>query len=209
MLAAAILQCRIGQCRSLHQQKRIVHRKPAARPHATNDTAYTARLAECERHGKWEEVIELMTEVRVLDVELPPEAYEAGLRTLAVGNQADYAAKLLGRLLEHKTSLDNQVIVEVFSSLSRNRCADAALALFTAHYEGRKDQPVYAPVYNAVVRACARGGKLDEALSMLDALVLDDEVQSEGRTFDVVAAECMFAGRQDAGLEVLEMRDYL
>lgn len=175
--------------------------------HATQN--YATRLAECEQNGKWEEVIELMTEVRVLDVELPAEAYEAGLRTLATSNQADYAAKLLGRVLDGATPLDDQVIIEVFSSLSRNRCADAALTLYRAHYDGRKDHPAYAPVYNAVVRACARGGKLDEALAMLDVLVMDDEVQSEGRTFDVVAAECMFAGRQDAGLEVLEMRDYL
>lgn len=174
-----------------------------------NPSKYTDQLLECERDSKWEDVIELMTEVRVLQVELPAEAYEAGLRTLATGNQADYAAKLLGRVLDSGTVLADDTIMHVFSSLSRNRCADAALGLFRSHYEGRKDHPAYAPVYNAVVRACARGGKLDEALAMLDALVMDDGVQSEGRTFDVVAAECMFAGRQDAGLEVLEMRDYL
>lgn len=151
--------------------------------------------------------------MRVLKVQLPAEAYEAALRTLATGNQADYAAKLLGQLLEHTSvaKVSNEVIVEVFRSLSRNRKAETALALYNAHYVGddAKSNPVYAAVYNAVIRACARGGKLDEALAMLDVLAMDDDVQSEGRTFDVVAAECMFAGRQNTGLDVLEMRDYL
>ncbi len=153
------------------------------------------------------------TQVRVLKVELPPEAYEAALRTLATANQADYAAKLLGQILDKAASISNDVILEVFGACSRNRKAETALSLYNAHFAGpgedAKRNPLYAPIYNAVIRACARGGKLDEALSMLDVLVMDDDVQSEGRTFDVVAAECMFAGRQDAGLEVLEMRDYL
>jgi hypothetical protein len=46
---------------------------------------YVADLLKAEEAGDWTRTIELLTEVRVLNLELPHETVEAGIRTLVDG----------------------------------------------------------------------------------------------------------------------------
>eukprot|EP00798_Chlamydomonas_sp_ICE-L_P013475 gene13475-19335_t len=65
---------------------------------------YEGQLSSCEEEGDWATTLELLAEVKVLKVQLPPAAIETSVRTLAVGGQWKRALTSLDTMMsgEHK-----------------------------------------------------------------------------------------------------------
>ncbi|GBF97943.1 hypothetical protein Rsub_10616 [Raphidocelis subcapitata] len=188
-----------------------VHRSQrAVRCRSTAD-AYTQSLLAAERDGDVLRVMEVVTEARVMKLELPPAALEAGIRTFAEGGQWQRAVDMLEALAAAGRRAELSTSEAVFRALAGGGQAERALALYEALEAGGGG--VSGPVLNLVVRTCAAGGQLERALQLLEGMVLSssdsEEEGVEAITFTAVAGECLKQGLGSKAEEVLDWRDYL
>ncbi|KAI8465081.1 MAG: hypothetical protein J3K34DRAFT_525634 [Monoraphidium minutum] len=188
--------------------------------------SYTQTLLAAERDGDVMRVMEVVTEARVLKLQLPAEATEASIRTFAAGGQWQRAVEMLEALMAGGgggAQAGGDTAAAVFRALADGQQAERALQLLEVMEQGGR--PVTSPVRNLVVRTCAAGGRLDRALELLEGMAEAalrsassgecsggddaDVVSIDGVTFSAVASECLKQGLTAQAEEVLDWRDYL
>lgn len=166
--------------------------------------SYEAAIIELEGEGDAMQIVELLTEARVLKIQLTRTALEAAIRALAAGGEHARATSMLKSLISEGNEVDPTVLAAVITSLSKTRDS--------AHFKDMAEVAAGMEVEDsrvscALARLAARSGEVDDAYVILDKLV-SKEQPVDNATFDVVAIELIKAGDERAE-EVLEWKEYL
>lgn len=106
--------------------------------------------------GDWTRTLELMTEVNVLKLELPPAALEAAIVSYANGGQLKRAEDLY-RKLDSPSAAVTTALVECLAG-SHEGASRAAVLLDEMASAGGQQQGHLSSAYNLVARALARQG---------------------------------------------------
>ncbi|KAK9915800.1 hypothetical protein WJX75_004253 [Coccomyxa subellipsoidea] len=175
----------------------------------SDSASYAEQLEACEASGDWLKAVELLAEVRALNVELPGEAFEPAVRLCSQSGQWQKAVSILEQA-QAQGNVSGPTAVAVFTTLLREGQPKAALQLLKEMNPRwtDSDSELTSRCHNLVARACARGGMLDEGLELLDHMY-KAEVNINRDTYEALALACLRAGRGDRAEELFEERDYL
>ncbi|KAF5830741.1 hypothetical protein DUNSADRAFT_14101 [Dunaliella salina] len=135
--------------------------------------AYVTLLQDACQADDWLKAFELITEAKVLDVQLPQHALEATVQTLARGGQAQRSADLLGRLFKAEASQPSaDTILAVLEAWAAAKDASRAKELLEVleqrHSTGLDSTAALGRARNKVVRVFAATDAALEAADMLD-----------------------------------------
>ncbi|GAX82415.1 hypothetical protein CEUSTIGMA_g9843.t1 [Chlamydomonas eustigma] len=172
-----------------------------------------SRLRDAERSQDWASTLEVMTEAKVLKMDLPQTAIESAMRTYCFsGQQWARGSTLFDSILKKGVKPDESTVTCLFEALAQGRQGRKALdylkILASMHYE----EAFLSTLNDLVIRALVLEGEMEAALQLLEeaARSCDSKGRSvKGSSFTFVANELIKAGRQEQAEEVLEMRDYL
>lgn len=155
----------------------------------------------------------LYSQIRILRVSVPPSAYESAARVCA--DEGDWK-KAVDALVaaEAAGGADCSAVLAVFRRLARELEGGPALDLLDALAPTWPARPpsTRSIATNCAARACARGGRLDDALRLVDEGLrphLEAGMKIEAGTLDTLAVAAAADGRVDLYDELLEERDYL
>lgn len=170
---------------------------------------YQSSLGSAEAAGDWVKTLEVLTEVRVLDIPLPDAALEVAARTLARGGQASRSADVVMQLVTTGAMPSGPTLHQVFVALAADRQAGKAEALLQLLSERGAPRAALTAGHNVVVRAVAQQDAA-RAYALLEALLAPgSRVAVQQGTFFAVCYALVKAGEPDKADEVLEWRDYL
>jgi hypothetical protein len=133
----------------------------------------------CASEGDWKKAVESLVAAEAA----------AGEGTPAAASAVEAVFRRLARELEGGASLD------LLASLS---------STWHAH-----DEATRSIATNCATRACARGGRLEDGLRLLEEGLRGPGLRIEAGTLDSLAVAAQAAGRGDLFEELLEERDYL
>jgi hypothetical protein len=161
------------------------------------------------------------TQIRILRVAAPASAYEAAARVCA--DEGDWKKAVDALVAAEKAATaaggaaDCSAVLAVFRRLARELEGGPALDLLDALAPTWSTRPpaTVSIATNCAARACARGGRLDDALRLVDEGLrpglseAGGGLRIEAGTLDTLAVAAAAAGRVDLYDELLEERDYL
>ena len=176
---------------------------------------HTAGGGAVPRHSSPLSLLSLsLSQIRILRVDAPAAAYEAAARVCA--DEGDWK-KAVDALLAAETAAGEgtpagaAAVEAVFRRLARELEGGAALDLlarlaptWAAHSHATRSAAT-----NCATRACARGGRLEDGLRLLEEGLRGGDLRIEAGTLDCLAVAAQAAGRVDLYEELLEERDYL
>ncbi|KAG2482925.1 hypothetical protein HYH03_018203 [Edaphochlamys debaryana] len=169
---------------------------------------YARLLRESSDSEDWPSTLELLTELKVLKLNLEPAALEPAIVSFARGGQWKRAEGLFRELQAAGHAPAGETTTALVAGLAAAEQGQRAAALLDETAAAGGGMGALGPAYNVVVRALARQGQLDESYALITRLMKADVVV-DGVTFTSVATCCMNAERTDLAEELLEMRDYL
>mmetsp|Transcript_24037 Transcript_24037/g.62176 ORF Transcript_24037/g.62176 Transcript_24037/m.62176 type:complete len:243 (-) Transcript_24037:232-960(-) len=180
---------------------------------------YVTLLQDACQADDWLKAFELITEAKVLDLQLPTQALEAAVQALARGGQAQRSADLLNKLFEAEGSQPSaDTILAVLEAWAVAKDAGQAKALLEVleqrHLTGLEGTGALGRARNLVVRVLAATGNAWEAADMLDEYLKLQSQQDKQTlilfdTYSVVVHALVKIGEAERANEMLESRDYL
>ncbi|CAK0757662.1 hypothetical protein CVIRNUC_002559 [Coccomyxa viridis] len=170
-------------------------------------TDLAAELQQCDSSDDWVKAVEIFAEARALKEDISPEAVEAGVRVFARHGQHERSVELL-RGAVGKAAVSVETLQAVFTALLQaNEPALAMDLLQEIDWDMHGDE-AKAAAFNSVARTCARGGMLDEGLSLLERMQASS-IDVGRATFDSLALGCLKLGRGEEAEQLFDERDYL